>query len=99
MKSEKLKNARIYLAGHNGMVGSAIFRLFRKEGFRNIITASRTDLDLLNQESVYRFLKTTKPEYTIITAAKVGGINANITYPAQFLYENLRYKISQWNNL
>lgn len=95
MKNEKLKDVRIFIAGHNGMVGSAIFRLFGKEGFRNIITANRTELDLLDQKSVFQFIKDTKPEYTIIAAAKVGGINANMTYPAQFLYENLQIQ----NNL
>lgn len=83
------KTDKIYVAGHRGMVGSAIVRLLRKEGFEHIITANHAELDLTEQAAVQRFFSSTKPDYTILAAAKVGGIHANISHPAQFLYENL----------
>lgn len=82
-------NAPIYVAGHLGLVGSAIVRRLRAGGYSNIITASRTQLDLLNQHAVQRFLDEVRPEYIFVAAAKVGGIHANHTYPAEFLYDNL----------
>lgn len=83
------KKAKIYLAGHTGLVGSAILRKLKAGGFKNIITIGRQQLDLTNQAQVNKFFKMKKPEYVILAAAKVGGIHANISYPAQFIYENL----------
>lgn len=83
------KTDKIYVAGHNGMVGSAIVRLLKKEGFENIITANHQELDLTEQADVRRFLANQKPDYVILAAAKVGGIGVNIAHPAEFLYKNL----------
>lgn len=83
------KNAKIYVAGHNGMVGSAIVRKLKKEGYENIITRSSKELDLRSQVDVSEFFQTEKPDYVFLAAAKVGGILANNTYRADFLYENL----------
>ena len=83
------KDARIYIAGHRGMVGSAIHRLLTKEGFENIVTATSAELDLRNTGAVNDFFQRFTPEYVFLAAAKVGGIYANNTYPADFLYDNL----------
>ena len=83
------KNSKIYIAGHKGLVGSAITRLLQKEGYKNLILKTRQELDLLNQQAVSDFFKKEKPEYVFLAAAKVGGIMANQTYPADFIYENL----------
>ena len=83
------KNAKIYVAGHNGMVGSAIVRKLKKEGYENIITRSSKELDLRSQVDVSKFFQNEKPDYVFLAAAKVGGILANNTYRADFLYENL----------
>lgn len=83
------KRARIYIAGHTGLVGSAVMNKFRKEGYVNLITRTHQDLDLINTSSVKKLYATEKPEYVIIAAARVGGIKANAAYPAEFLYENL----------
>lgn len=83
------KDSVIYIAGHNGMVGSAIVRKLKDEGYRKIITKSSKELDLINQESVNNFFSKYKPEYVFLAAAKVGGIHANNTYRAEFLYQNL----------
>lgn len=83
------KDSVIYIAGHNGMVGSAIVRKLEVEGYPNIITKSSKELDLINQESVNNFFSKYKPEYVFLAAAKVGGIHANNTYRAEFLYQNL----------
>ncbi|WP_048908374.1 GDP-L-fucose synthase [Pedobacter sp. V48] len=83
------KNAKIYVAGHRGMVGSAIYRKLIKEGFTNLITRTSAELDLRNQQAVTDFFESEKPEYVFLAAAKVGGIIANNTYRADFLYENL----------
>jgi GDP-L-fucose synthase len=83
-------NAKIFLAGHNGLVGSAIYELLRKSGYVNIITRTKKELDLLEQEKVTEFFKTVRPEYVILAAARVGGILANSTYRADFIYENLQ---------
>jgi GDP-L-fucose synthase len=82
-------SAKIYVAGHRGMVGSAIVRCLERNGYKNILTASSAALDLRNQEMVNRFFEQEKPEYVFLAAAKVGGIHANNTYPAEFLYDNL----------
>jgi GDP-L-fucose synthase len=84
------KNDKIYIAGHNGLVGSALFRLLTKLGYTNIITRTRVELDLTNQLAVTNFFETTKPDYVFLAAAKVGGINYNKTYPAEFIYDNLQ---------
>lgn len=83
------KNARIYIAGHKGLVGSAILTKFQKEGYSNLITRTHSEMDLTKQKIVEKFFNEEKPEYVIIAAAKVGGIKANMTYQAEFLYENL----------
>ena len=83
------KNAKVYVAGHRGMVGSAIFKKLSNEGYTNIITRTSTDLDLRNQHQVTEFFSKEEPEYVFLAAAKVGGIVANNTYRADFLYENL----------
>lgn len=83
------RQAKIYVAGHNGMVGSAIMRRLRSEGYTNIVVRSRTELDLLDQKAVQSFFSAERPEYVFLAAAKVGGIWANSTRPAEFIYENL----------
>ena len=83
------KNAKIFVAGHRGMVGSAILRKLEQEGYTNLITRSSKELDLRNQQAVADFFATEKPDYVFLAAAKVGGIVANNTYRADFLYENL----------
>lgn len=83
------KESKIYVAGHRGLVGSAIMRKLNSEGYTNIITKSHNELDLTNQEEVKRFFEEEKPEYVFLAAAKVGGINANNLYPADFIYVNL----------
>jgi len=80
---------KIYVAGHRGMVGSAIVRRLEQEGFKNIITRASAELDLRDQSSVAAFFKETKPDYIFLAAAKVGGIMANNTYRGEFIYENL----------
>ena len=82
-------NSRIYVAGHCGLSGSAIFRALKKRGFKNIITRRHSELELLDTVAVKNFFKETKPEYVFVSAAKVGGIHANSTYPAEFIRENL----------
>ena len=83
------KNAPIFVAGHRGMVGSAIVRRLRAGGYGNVLTRTRQELDLRNQAEVRRFMAETRPEYVFIAAARVGGILANSTQPADFLYDNL----------
>ena len=83
------KNAKIYIAGHRGMVGSAIIRKLNAEGFENIIFRTSSELDLRNQQAVSDFFQKEKPDYVFLAAAKVGGILANNTYRAEFLYDNL----------
>ena len=83
------KNSKIYVAGHRGMVGSAIYRKLVKEGYTNIITKTSAELDLRDQKAVSEFFAEEKPDYVFLAAAKVGGIVANNTYRADFLYENL----------
>ena len=92
------KTSRIYVAGHTGMVGSAIVRELNKQGYENIITRSHSQLDLTNQLAVENFFKTEKPEYVFLSAAKVGGIVANNTYPSDFLYENMMIEMNVINS-
>src|SRR5690606_10748214 len=83
------KNAKIYVAGHRGMVGSAIMRRLEKEGYRNLVARSSQELDLRDQAGVKAFLESEKPDYVFLAAAKVGGIYANNTYKAEFIHDNL----------
>lgn len=83
------KNSKIYIAGHGGLVGSAIVRNLKKKGFTNIIIRTHAELDLTNQADVRKFFEEERPEYVFLAAAKVGGIHANNTYPADFIYDNL----------
>jgi GDP-L-fucose synthase len=83
------QSAKIYIAGHRGMVGSGLERKLRKEGYSNIVARTSIELDLRNQQAVNDFFEKEKPEYVILAAAKVGGIHANNTYRAEFIYDNL----------
>jgi len=82
-------NQKIYIAGHRGMVGSAIVRNLEAKGFNNIVTRTHAELDLTNQAKVATFFEQEKPDQVYLAAAKVGGIHANNTYPAEFIYDNL----------
>ena len=84
------RNKKIYVAGHRGLVGSALVRKLEKEGFTNIVTKTHEELDLTRQADVEAFFETEKPDYVILAAAKVGGIHANNTYPADFIMKNLQ---------
>lgn len=84
------ENSRIYVAGHRGLVGSAIWRELQRQGFKNLIRRTRQEVDLLDATAVQKFFDEAKPEFVFIAAAKVGGIHANDTQPATFLYENLQ---------
>ncbi|MFM7923856.1 MAG: NAD-dependent epimerase/dehydratase family protein, partial [Planctomycetaceae bacterium] len=79
----------VYVAGHNGMVGSAVVRLLQQRGCNRIITRSRRELDLTDQLAVQQFFQSQRPDVVVFAAAKVGGILANNSYPAEFLYQNL----------
>ncbi len=81
---------KIYVAGHRGLVGSAIVRALESRGFKNVITRTHAELDLVDQAAVRKFFETEKPDYVFLAAAKVGGIHANNTYPAEFIYINLQ---------
>ena len=83
------KNSKIFVAGHNGMIGSAIVRRLKNLNYKNILIKNRKQLDLTDQKKVYSFLKKLKPDAVILAAAKVGGINANNEYRGEFIYENL----------
>ncbi len=83
------ESSKIYIAGHRGMVGSGLERKLRKEGYNNIVTKTSGELDLRNQKAVNDFFELEKPDYVILAAAKVGGIHANNTYRAEFIYDNL----------
>lgn len=96
------QHARIYLAGHRGMVGSAILRELRRQGYDNILTRTRGELDLTRQEAVEDFFARERPDYVFLAAAKVGGIGANAEAPADFLYENMAMEMNvlhaAWKN-
>lgn len=96
------KNVKIYVAGHRGMVGSAIVRALRAQGYDNIITRTHQELDLTNQQAVNNFFAAEKPEYVVLAAAKVGGIEANATAPADFMYMNMMLEMNvihaAWQN-
>ena len=89
------KNSKIFVAGHRGLVGSAVVRRLKIQGFKNILTITKKKLDLTNQSKTYNFLKKNKPKFIIICSAKVGGILANNTFKAEFIYDNLQIQ----NNL
>ena len=91
------KDSKIYVAGHRGMVGSAIMRELRKQGYTNIITRSHAELDLTRQEAVESFFAAEKPEYVFLAAAKVGGIVANQSAPADFIYDNMMLEMNVIN--
>ena len=95
IKIKMQANSKIYIAGHRGMVGSAMHRKLTKEGFTNIVVRTSTELDLTNQQAVADFFSKEKPEYVFLAAAKVGGIVANNTYRADFIYENLMIAASR----
>ena len=96
------KNAKIYVAGHRGMVGSAILRELKRQGYSNFILRTHKELDLLRQDRVEEFFATEKPDYVFLGAAKVGGIVANQNSPADFMYENMMPEMnvihSAWEN-
>jgi GDP-L-fucose synthase len=96
------KHSKIYVAGHRGMVGSAIVRELQRQGYDNIIVRTHKELDLTNQTEVEKFFMKEKPEYVFLAAAKVGGIMANDTFPADFMYENMIMEMnvihSAWKN-
>jgi len=83
------KNSKFFVAGHKGLVGAAIMRQLESNNFSNIITRTHNELDLCNQLAVQEFISSQKPEYVVLAAGKVGGIHANNTYPAEFIYENM----------
>ena len=83
------KNSKIFIAGHNGMVGSSILKYFKEKGYKNIYVRERKALNLLDQDQTVKYLKKTNPHFVIIAAARVGGILANQKYKAEFIYENL----------
>jgi len=85
-----MSNKKVFIAGHKGMVGSAIYRNLKKNGYKNILLKSRNELNLLDQKSVYEFLTQEKPNFIFIAAAKVGGIHANNTFRADFIFQNLQ---------
>ncbi|EMO53297.1 GDP-L-fucose synthase family protein [Leptospira noguchii] len=84
------KKSKIYIAGHKGLVGSAIERVLKKEGYENILGKTHAELDLTKQSKVNEFFETNRPEYVFLAAAKVGGIHANNSYPAEFIFSNLQ---------
>jgi GDP-L-fucose synthase len=94
MMSAIAKTSKIFVAGHRGMVGSALVRNLQSKGYENIISRSRAELDLLDQRAVFDFLQAEQPEYVFIAAARVGGIHANNTYRADFIYENLAVELN-----
>ena len=96
------KNAKIYVAGHTGMVGSAIIRELRRQGYNNIVTRTHRGLDLIDQAATEKFFEEERPEYVFLAAAKVGGIVANSSSLADFMYDNMMLEMnvihSAWKN-
>jgi GDP-L-fucose synthase len=92
------KNSKIYIAGHQGLVGSALVQQLTKEGYKNLITRTHKELDLVDCDKVTTFFKKEEPEYVFLAAAKVGGIHANHTYPAEFIYTNLQIQNNVLHN-
>lgn len=91
-------NDKIYIAGHRGLVGSAVVRQLEARGFNNLLMRTHKELDLINQSEIQAFFKKEKPDYVILAAAKVGGIHANNTYPANFIYENMMIEANVINS-
>ena len=91
------KDSKIYVAGHRGMVGSAIVRELRRQGYTNIITRTHKELDLINQQAVNDFFAAEKPDYVFLAAAKVGGIEANQSALADFMYDNMMLEMNVIN--
>lgn len=89
------KLSKIFIAGHNGMVGSSILRLFKKKGYKNLITINKNQLNLMNEEKTNNFFLRKRPDFVIIAAAKVGGVLSNNTFRAEYIYQNLKIQ----NNL
>ena len=98
INQSKYLNKRIYVAGHTGMVGSAITNELKKKGYKNLVLKNFPGLDLTRQEEVEKFFETEKPEVVIVAAAKVGGILANNTYRAEFIYDNLMIEANLIHN-
>ncbi|MET3143551.1 UNVERIFIED_ORG: GDP-L-fucose synthase [Arthrobacter sp. UYEF2] len=94
MPTELDRNAKFYVAGHRGLVGSAVWRTLESSGFQDLVGKTSAELDLTDRSAVFDFFKVTNPRYVILAAAKVGGILANNTYPADFLSENLRIQLN-----
>lgn len=92
------KDAKIYVAGHRGLVGSAIIRALETQGYKNIVVRTHSELDLLDQKEVSKFFKEVRPEYVFLAAAKVGGIVGNSKFPADFIYENLQIEVNVIHN-
>ena len=84
------KNERIFVAGHEAMIGSAILRRLREDGFTNLVTRTTSELDLTDQKMVFGFFTGEKPDYVFLAATKMGGILANSKYPAEFIYNNIQ---------
>jgi GDP-L-fucose synthase len=87
-------SSKIFIAGHNGLVGSALARKLREKGFTNLVERTRKELDLTNQHAVEVFFAHEKPEYVFLAAAKVGGIHANSAYPAEFIFSNMQVQMN-----
>src|SRR5688500_14049788 len=88
------EDSRIFVAGHRGLVGSALLRALESGGYRNLLVRTRRELDLTDRQAVHSFFQAEKPEYVLLAAAKVGGILANSTYPADFLRDNLAISLN-----
>ena len=88
------KSGKIYVAGHRGLVGSAIVRKLKEKGYNNIVVRDHKDLDLRDQYKTREFFELERPDYVFLAAAKVGGIYANATYPADFIYDNLAIEVN-----
>ena len=92
------KKSKIYVAGHNGLVGSSIVRVLKKNGYKNILYTNKKKLDLTDQKKVFKYLKKNKPKFIFIAAAKVGGILSNQKYKADFIYSNLSIQTNLINS-
>ena len=93
------KNIKIYIAGHRGLVGSAIKREFESKGYTNLVYKTHSELDLTNSDAVAKFFEEEKPDWVVLAAAKVGGIHGNNTYPVEFMLENLKIQKSEEKTL
>jgi len=102
LKNKMKKNSKIYIAGHTGLVGSSLERILKKKGYKNILVKTHNELDLRDQKATREFFEKEKPEYVFMAAGKVGGIHANMTYSAEFIYDNLQIQTNlihcSWEN-